>query len=182
MSVIERYKVQFLGGPLADVERWKLDAFPRLVMGGSLLGHVDWAHLQNDFGVTHCLNLETEHSDVEIVPTHLLREIPQPDDGQGKPPHWFHSGLLWANFLVDESTPSAVLYVHCQAGGSRTPLMVYTLLRGIYQLQPGASLVQIQTVKPSFGSHPSHVNYLASAEQALGQWLGCTVRGTKIGD
>lgn len=164
MSIVETYKVQFVNGPLADVQRWKLDGIPRLLMGGTILDAADWEHLRKDFGVTHVINLETEHSDVGKVPREQLLEIPTPDDGTMKPAEWFDIGGFVRTAFRN---PASIIYVHCQAGGSRTPMMVYFLLRRFSNLTPAGALVLIQTVKPSFGSAAYHVNYIASAEQAL---------------
>ena len=165
MSVVETYKVQFVNGPLADVQRWSLDGVPQFLMGGTILDVADWEHLHKDFAVTHVINLETEHSDVGKVPAAVLFESPTPDNGEMKPAKWFQGiGKFVSGNLIN---PSTRVYVHCQAGGSRTPMVVYYLLRRFTNLAPAGALTLIQTVKPSFGSAPYHVNYIASAEQAL---------------
>ena len=170
MSVVETYKVQFVNGPLADVQRWSLDGVPQFLMGGTILDVADWEHLRKDFAVTHVINLETEHSDVGKVPAVVLFESPTPDNGEMKPAEWFQGiGRFASGNLItaDAARASAKIYIHCQVGGSRTPMVVYYLLRRFTNLTPAGALTLIQTVKPSFGSAPYHVNYIASAEQAL---------------
>lgn len=163
MSVIETYKVQFLGGPLADVERWELPGCS-LLMGGSINGAADWEHLKKDFGITHVLNLETEHDDSALMPGEVLLQLPTPDNGQFKNPDWF---VLGVDFAHRVDLLNGRLYLHCQAGGSRTPAMLYAILRQLYRRGPDEALNSIRTVKPSFGTAPCHSNYIASAEVAL---------------
>jgi hypothetical protein len=162
MSVVERYKVQFVGGPLADVERWELLGVGPL-MGGSINGTKDWEHLKKDFGITHVLNLETEHDDAYLGPPEVIGQLPTPDNGQFKNPDWFVQGVAFAQ----HAERTGRLYLHCQAGGSRTPGMLYAILRHRYKYEPQEALDLIRTVKPSFGTAPYHSNYIASAEVAL---------------
>ena len=157
MPVVERYSVQFLNGPLAEVERWTVPGCP-LLMGGSIISQADAEHLRRNHAVTHVLNLETEHSDAQWG--FVLCENQTPDNGEMKSAEWFRTGIDFVKSATGR------VYLHCQAGGSRTPMMLYALLRA-YGNDPGAALALIQTVKPSFGSAPYHVNYIASAEKAL---------------
>ena len=164
MPIVERYQVQFLNGPLADVARWVLPEFPQLLMGGSINGSADWDHLKKTYGITHALNLETEHDETSIVGDCGLH-IPVPDDGQPKNPAWFAVGLYFTSKVL--SQPHQKLYLHCQAGGSRTPTMLYAILRKRFSLPPKEALTLIRAEKPGYGNHAFHVNYIASAEVAL---------------
>ena len=164
MSVVETYKVQLVNGPLADVQRWTLRGIPSLLMGGTIIDVRDFEHLRDDFRITHVLNLETEHSDIGKVSCDLC-EYPTPDDGQMKASSWFRFAQEFLSIPLQ--LPDPVVYVHCQVGGSRTPMMVYFLLRRFFRMDPATALALIQTEKPSFGSAPYHVNYIASAEQAI---------------
>ena len=157
MPVIERYKVQLVNGPIADVERWTVPGCP-LLMGGSIVDAADAEHLRRTHGITHVLNLETEHTD--DWPNLTICNNQTHDNGEQKPPEWFRTGIDFVK------AASGRVYLHCQAGGSRTPMMLYVLLRA-FGNDPGSALALIQTVKPSFGSAPYHVNYIASAERSL---------------
>ena len=161
--IVETYKVRFLGGPLTDVERWELPGCS-LLMGGSINGIQDWEHLKNDLGVTHVLNLESEHDDSAFVPSEALLQIPTPDNGQFKNPDWF---VLGVDFAHRVDLLNGRLYLHCQVGGSRTPAMLYAILRQQLRYSPSEALDLIRTVKPSYGTAPYHSNYIASAEVAL---------------
>lgn len=181
MPVLERYQVQLLNGPIATAERWTVgEANERhlcqLLMGGSIASKEDWAHLRDDLKVTHVLSLETEHDDrASGVPDEVLLWLPTPDDGGMKQPAWFHLG--WQFVLKAVRDEKARLYLHCQMGGSRTPLMLYPILRRLRELSlpsgpipdwpKNRALNLIREVKPSFGTHHAHANYLASAEVYL---------------
>lgn len=143
-------------------QRWWLSE--RVLIGGSILGADDWSHLRDAYGITAVLNVEIEHSDADKGIATLC-ELPTFDDGLPKPPMWFVAGAQFGKAAL--AHPAARLYVHCQMGGSRSPLMGYVILRHVFGCTADKALDAIRVVKPTYGEHPFHKFYLASAEAAL---------------
>ena len=164
--ILSQYKVQFLNGPLADVQRWSVH--PAFLCGGSIIDAADWKGLQAPpFGCSYVINLEQEHSDQGKGIADLL-EIPRPDDGSPRPAEWFQNAWRFAREKVASGQRG---YLHCQAGGSRTPAMLYYFLRKLGYSQADA-LAFIRQDRPAFGVHSYHVAYIASAEAALRPFSG----------
>lgn len=173
MPVVQTYDLQFVNGPVAPVQRWRIEPlqpqFQKMLMGGTIRDVADYNHISNNFSSEYVLNLETEHSDFGKVPADKLLEAPVPDDGQMKPPHMI---AVWCSFAKDVLLDKkAGLYIHCQAGGSRTPMALYAILRGVFDWSSQAAIDVIRREKPSWGTAPYHINYIASVEIAM-QALG----------
>lgn len=148
--------------------RWWLA--PRILIGGSILSAADWQHLAKDFEITDVINVEVEHTDAGYGIPSLL-ELPTFDDGWPKTFPWFLAGCRFASIV--SAAPERRLYIHCQMGGSRSPLMGYAILRKGGSTV-GDALERIHAVHPGWGDHVFHRFYLASADAALtmmrGEW------------
>lgn len=144
-------------------QRWW--AHPNILIGGSINDAEDFAHIVKDFGVTHVISVESEHTDEGKVPAKQLTYLPVPDDGS--PPsvaHWKMLVLAAASALI---YPDTILYVHCQMGGSRSPAAAYAIMRGVFGMGSEASLARLRTGKPTYGDHVYHQSYLESFEKAF---------------
>ena len=135
-----------------------------MLVGGSIVDAADARHLALDFGITHVLNVETEHDDSGKGVDHLL-QLQVPDDGSRFPISFVRAAVAFGKPVV---MGNGKLYVHCQMGGSRSPAFVYAVLRGCGS-PPAAALEAIRTAKGdiNWGVHPYHVSYMASIEEAL---------------
>lgn len=150
-----------------EAVRWW--AHDLILVGGSICDGADCDHLVRDFNVGAVLSVESEHDDVgKISPSTFASRFPFPDDGT--PP----SFDVWSSIatfarhlggLLDFHTNK--LYVHCQQGGSRSPAVAYFIMREQLGMGAEAALASIRRFKTDYGSHPYHVAYLRSAEEAI---------------
>lgn len=140
-------------------------AHPNILIGGSINDAEDFAHIVKDFGVTHVISVESEHTDEGKVPAPLRTYLPVPDDGS--PPPAAHWRALVTIAKLELLLPGGVLYVHCQMGGSRSPAAAYAIMRGAFGMSQEASLAQLRTGKPTYGDHAYHQSYLESFEKAF---------------
>lgn len=148
-------------------ERWW--ASDDILVGGSIQSKLDALHLVRDFGITHVISVESEHSDdaeIEGVPLSACR-YPFQDIGGGDNAPQMLKCLLFAHEAASNSLP--VFYVHCQQGGSRSPAVAWLLLYGIYGLGSNEALQAINVHRPEYGPHPFHKAYLDAAITALQQ-------------
>lgn len=146
-----------------------------VMVGGSVLGPEDWAHLQSEYGITHVINAETEHDDAGKIPVDRLCQVQIPDDGSPFPAEKVLAACLFVAERVVNAPPGQDprFYVHCQMGGSRSPAFAYALMRGVFDLSAEESLSAIRaTHKSDYGDHPFHKSYLGSIESALSPVLG----------
>jgi protein-tyrosine phosphatase len=139
-------------------------AHPRILVGGSINDADDFDHLVIAYGVKHVISVESEHTDKGKVPTERLTYLPVPDDGSSPSiGHWKALVLAAGAALQDED---AVLYVHCQMGGSRSPAAAYAIIRAVFEMSPEVALAQIRAWKPTYGDHAYHQSYMESFEAA----------------
>ncbi len=115
-----------------------------------------------DAGVTHVLNVSTEPSDPARLPGARTAWAPTVDSLLPQPASWYRRGLSFARRALAE--PSNVLYVHCQEGRHRGPLMTYVILRALRGLPPPAARRAI-TSRRAAADFPRV--YLQSAEAFL---------------
>lgn len=164
--------------PTIMVARWWIPDYP-IMVGGSLIDSADWEHLRRDFGVTHVVNIESEHSDRGKLPDALLCEQRVPDDGAPFPSSVVNAIVEFARFAPTE----AVFYVHCQMGGSRSPAAAYAVLRARYGLTAERALAAVnrgfeekkRLTEPageavahgSYGWHPVHQSYLSGVNRCF---------------
>jgi len=127
------------------------------------------------FGVTHVLNVETEHDDTaKVPPTYksdplTLCQHKYQTNGTEFPEDKIRSVVVWLDKLRVDYLGTPKFYVHCQQGGSRSPAFAYLLLRVNYKLDPNGALNSIRLGKESFeyGDHPYHIAYISSVERYL---------------
>lgn len=164
MAVVEVYHhdLYFLEHGVSTMVARYWVALGALMGGGSILSVADWRHLRDAYNVSAVVNLEQEHTDKGYGIPYLL-ETPLPDDGVARPLEWF-----WRTekFVRQQLKKRRVVYVHCQMGGSRTPVVLYYLLRALYGHSREEALEAINGNK-EYGNHPVHQMYLASADEAL---------------
>ncbi len=172
-SIVETYSNALYEGHRCH--RYWLPGGFFIMVGGSLLGPEDWEHLQADYGITHVLNVETEHDDAGKLPADRLCQVRVPDDGTPFRPE----AVLAACLFVAEKVANAPMgqdpkfYVHCQMGGSRSPAFAYALMRGVFELSPEEALGAVRaTHKSDYGNHDFHKSYLSSVESALAPVIG----------
>lgn len=140
---------------------------PRLLVGGSILGPEDFAHLERDFGITHVVNVETEHDDTGKVPAERLLQARVPDLGGPFPPEAVLSVCLFVSRAM-ASSQDPRFYVHCQQGGSRSPGFAYAVLRGVFGLPRDDARREIVAARDGdYGHHQFHLTYMDSVDRAL---------------
>jgi glycosyltransferase involved in cell wall biosynthesis len=148
-SILEAYKNKLYGpNPDCDLNRWCIPAYPLLV-GGSVLDAQDWAHLEKDFGITFCINVEMEHSDVGKMPPDKLCEALIHDDGRPIDAANLEKAVDAAKAALERA--SGRLYVHCQMGGSRSPAFAYAILRACFSLDAASAIAPSLGLR-NFGS------------------------------
>lgn len=173
-TTLERYTNSlYEPNPTILVARWHIPGYP-LIVGGSIVDAADWAHLASDFGVTHCVNVETEHGDEGKLPAEQLCERRVVDDGQPLPTEAIRDICSFVKSSL-AANPAARFYVHCQMGGSRSPAFAYAILRGAFGLNQTAALIALNSGFPHalqnyYGYHGAHQVYIASVEAALEGW------------
>lgn len=161
MRIAERYVNTLYGGHVC--QRWWADDL--ILVGGSIIDEADVQHLRCDLGVRAVLNVEVERSDSQKVMGIPLLELPTQDDGTPKPIEWWAAGIAFTAPLL---WSGSCVYIHCQMGGSRSPAMVYGVLRAVLGCSPAQAIERIRFGGvPSYGDHPVHVSYLSSCEAAL---------------
>ncbi len=154
------------------VSRWWLPTFPILI-GGSLIDAADYEHLKEKFGITHVINVETEHDDTGKVPAEFLCQAQVDDLGAPFPAEKVLSVIAFAMRALEAG---GRIYLHCQMGGSRSPGFAYAILRGVFGFSPEVALKIVNDGKmkrrhqgeddQGFGWHPYHVTYIQSVEDA----------------
>jgi len=146
-----------------------------IMVGGSLLGPEDWEHLRSEYGITHVINVETEHDDAGKVPPERLCQARVPDDGTPFPAAKVLAACLFAAEKVANAPAGEDprFYVHCQMGGSRSPAFAYALMRAVFEMSAEGALAAIRgTHKSDYGHHDFHKSYIASVEAALAPVFG----------
>jgi hypothetical protein len=140
-------------------------AHSRILVGGSINNSDDFENMQNKFGVTSVISVESEHSDSGKVPEAILCHLPTPDDGSAPSVQHWKTLIDFAQVALKDS--SSKVYVHCQMGGSRSPAAAYAIMRTVFNFNPNDALAHIQRFKTGYGEHWYHRNYLESVETAL---------------
>lgn len=162
--------------PTLKFARWRVPGFP-IIVGGSVISAADWDHLERDHGITHCINVESEHSDVGKMAPDKLCERQVHDDASPFPVQTVRDICSFVS-AARAANPAAKFYVHCQMGGSRSPAFAYAVLRGSFGLSPSPALEAINRGFPHrkafgdeiYGWHDTHKRYIASVEAALEGW------------
>lgn len=145
--------------------RYWVGRWPVLV-GGSIRDSEDFRSLERRFGITHVINVETEHDDAGKVPSGRLLQVRVPDVGTPFPPEAVLSACLFAANAL--RTAASRLYVHCQQGGSRSPAFAYAILRGVFLQTPEDALSQIVDARSGdYNVHEFHRVYMGSVDRAL---------------
>jgi len=169
MGILEHYTNKLYlppGQPLgARMTRYQVNQ--NIIVGGSIVDVDDAEHLARDYGVTHVLSVESERDDAgKLAPFKSAARFAFPDNGHPPPPECV---LMCIGFLNTAmlSTPRPIIYVHCQAGGSRSPSIAYALLRA--QGHDAAQALQlIRTARgDNWGEHPFHLSYRAAVENCF---------------
>lgn len=140
----------------------------RIALGSAVTGPLHVRELVSD-GITHVLDCRMEGKEASslYVGTGIVYlRCGVPDDGKRKDDAWFFEGI---GFVVDAFRwPRNKVLVHCRFGMSRSPSMVYAILRA--QGVPGDEAEQ----KISKARAVARVTYRDDAERAGRRWV---VRG-----
>lgn len=104
----------------------------RLAVGSAVEGPAAVRALLSD-GVTHVLDcrVESPHDGPSLYVGTGIQYLRcgAPDDGKRKPDEWFFTGIDFA--LRAFERPATRVLVHCRLGMSRSPTMVYAILRAM---------------------------------------------------
>lgn len=173
-SIAETYQNALYEGHTCH--RYWLPGDFSIMVGGSLLGPGDWDHLHRDFGITHVVNVETEHDDRGKLPDVNLCQVQVPDDGTPFPADKVLAACLFVSeklLRVAGTGEEPKFYVHCQMGGSRSPGFAYAIMRSAFGLSASQALAAIRsTLRSEYGNHHYHQAYMMSVEAALAPVLG----------
>ena len=115
-----------------------------------------------DQGITHVLSWESEHLDDGKWPDDKRARFPFMDNGGEIPLEVVLESAKYIRSVFED--PEAVLYTHCQLGGSRGPSAAYLACR-ILGLDPAQAMAAVRATRED-GWAP-HRNYINSIEQGL---------------
>ena len=142
----------------------------RVLVGGSIIDATD-ADKLSAIGITHVLSGEHERDDTGKWPDNKRGRFAWEDNSAA-----IDEALLHALFDHVEklfaSEPEAVLYVHCQMGGSRGPTLGYLVLRLVFKYAPAQAMRAIRESWAGDNRQPNpnwvpHLDYIQSIERAL---------------
>lgn len=147
-----------------------------ILVGGSIIDTIDAQHLAADFRVSHVLSVESERDDIgRLDPFVAAARFATEDNGMAFPSELILSCIgFYHAYKVSEGTHyrQGNIYVHCQAGGSRSPAITYALLRSDGMSSKDA-LSAVKNARwragaePNWGEHPFHQNYIAAIERCF---------------
>lgn len=105
--------------------QWVTD---RLALGSVVTGPLHVRALVRD-GVTHVLDCRSEGSSEHLYTGTGIQYLRNgaPDDGRPKPDEWFFTGIRFVLGGLRQKGSKAL--VHCRLGLSRSPSMMYAILR-----------------------------------------------------
>jgi hypothetical protein len=137
---------------------------PRIALGSAVSEPEHVRVLVSD-GITHVLDCrmgafgDSMYSGTGIV----YRQHGVPDDGKPKPDEWFFKGIDFATGAL--RWPWSRVLVHCRFGMSRSPTMVYAILRaqGLAAEEARERISKARVV--------ARVTYPDDAERAARRWL-----------
>jgi hypothetical protein len=135
----------------------------RLALGSAVSERSQVEVLVRD-GVTHVLDCRIQGADLELYRGTGIRyqQHGTHDDGKSQPDEWFFRGLTFA--LDALGVPHTKVLVHCRFGMSRSPTMVYAILRAQGEA-PEAALAKISKARLV-----ARVTYREDAERAVRGW------------
>jgi hypothetical protein len=136
----------------------------RLALGSAITQSVHVEHLRQE-RVTHVLDcrLNNPHPALWHNSSIVYRQAGTSDDRKRKGPEWFHAG---AEFVLKAlADPRARVLVFCLVGVSRSPSMVFSILR----LQ-GESAVNAEARIRAARPLVLRITYQQDAERAVRAW------------
>lgn len=137
----EAYENPFTSPPGHTVLRWWLPDFPRIMVGGNVVSQADWEHLANDFGITHCLDVEAGRPNDGRVPPSRYLKVEMVDNGMPMAAELLRQACSFARDVLSQEETR--LYLHCHLGGSRSPAYAYAILRCVYGLSHEDGIVAV---------------------------------------
>lgn len=148
--------------PPCENLRWWVNE--KMIMGGgSIVSAEDWAHLRDDFGITHVLNLDSK-SHVEFVPSDRLCEVAVLDNGMAIAAPLLKACCEFAKAALHD--PAAAVYACSGNGGARAPAIIYAILRAVYGMDHDEALVEVNKGFPHSDGY--HFGYLDGHRCAVG--------------
>lgn len=170
--VVETYNVP--PGPAVPPQQWadgggakRFWLHERVLVGGSILHEADGLHLQRDYNVTHVLSAESEHLDEgKGFAPNRARRTPFIDSGVAPNEATVHAALDFADEALRDQ--SAVLYTHCQLGGSRGPAWGYLVCVGVLGMEKEAALERLRRVHYAHAN--PHQSYLDAIDAGIASW------------
>lgn len=158
----ESYQNTRANPPCENLRWWVHDK--ALMGGGSIVSADDWAHLRDDFGITHVLNLDSK-SHGELVPSDRLCEVQVLDNGMAIAAPLLKACCEFARNARLEPQPTRV-YVCSGNGGARAPAVIYAILRAVYGFTHEDALVEVNKGFPHSAGY--HFGYLDGHRCAVG--------------
>lgn len=150
---LEAY-INHLAQPPVTVLRWWVPGH-RMLVGGNIQDAADLAHLQNDLGITHALDLESGRNPTCAHRMGHYKKIEFVDNGMPMAEALLVEACTYARDALAD--PNNRLYIHCHMGASRSPAIAYAVLRSVYGLSHEEGLVTINKGFPhGAGYHWSH--------------------------
>jgi len=150
----------------------------RVLVGPSIMGAHDVAHLRDDLRITGILSLESEQADPGADGTEsdglLWARHAFPDDGQPISATTIRASMWVARCIcIDHTLPNrrpGRIYVHCRKGRCRSPAIAYGICRTLFGMTHDEVVARVREAHPDFLA-PDHVRvpvYLSSVCAVLG--------------
>lgn len=161
----EAYENPFTSPPGHTVLRWFVPEYP-LMIGGNIRDAADLAHLQNDFGITHVLDVEAGRGATCDHEPARYRKIEFVDNGMPMSAQLLREAC---EFARDALNDGGKLYCHCHMGASRSPAIAYAILRSVYGLSHEEGLITINRAFPHgegyhWSYHPAQQAYVGAVD------------------
>lgn len=135
----------------------------RIALGSAVTGPLQVRVMIGD-GITHVLDCRVEASSERLYAGTGIKYLQNgiADDGKPKPDEWFFRGIDFATGALRHSWSK--VFVHCRFGMSRSPTMVYAIMRA--QGVPADEAKRLI----SAGRLVARVTYPDDAERAGRRW------------
>lgn len=163
--ILETYSNRFALGS-CSVLRWSLPEF-RIAVGGNVQSREDWEHLERQFGLSHCLDVEAGRENDDRVPRGKYLKAASVDNGRPFAAVAMHRARQFARGVLESG---GSLYIHCHMGMSRSPAFAYLVLRDFHSLSAAAALAALDAEYPHGPGYlfdPKHRAYIDSIEAYL---------------
>ncbi len=162
----ESYSNPFTQPPGHTVLRWFVPGWP-IMVGGNVTSADDWSHLERDFGITHCLDVEAGRPNDGRVPADRYKKIEMVDNGMPMAAALLVEACSFAKEVLSDNANK--LLTQCHMGASRSPAYAYAILRSVYGLSHDEGLIAVNRGFPHgegwhWSYHPAQQAYVGAID------------------